>query len=239
VGASCRGWCYVSDRAYGSLVSEDRAIARAATDFVVTTTEQQEVLMQIEIDGQPKPVLALTTKKAVALGDLHSMCDDLKTVRQYLAAVQRVAPEDLFARRGMTEAAVIAYGRCHMNGRSSTDSKTTRRRFPTRVLTQLSEEQAALHSRVMDMRNWEVGHRVGAGQRAIVLAYADALDGPPRGIVRILHQRSMEAADLDGLDELCQHLLQLLTALSHQEEAAVYDELIASFGGAEPPVNAD
>ncbi len=206
----------------------------AGHDHATTTTEivrtprvrifaehkEGEPTASLVIDVGPDRIpLVLTNPEAHALADTLSLCVDLAFVveacRRLDEELARPEPErDTTVTRALWDAAVVAYGRGFGSGRGF--GGTTRRRVPDAALATLAPAEREVHDELLQARNQHVAHRVGEGQRAIVVA---TLAAPPaeRGIEN-LFPINIDAGGSKKISETRQIASRLLSWLEKEQE---------------------
>ncbi len=174
-------------------------------------------------DGQPLPTTPLTDKQAVDLADLRSMASDLDRVLRYCDELDRFDEhQEPVVRTAIAEAAVMTYGRCHISGKSSAHRRT-RRVCPKTLIDDLPPELREAHERVMELRNREVGHKVGAGEHCAVLAVQHQPSGPVVQVATMLTSFLFDR--VEGLRELATEVLQRVRELDAREEVELMKRL--------------
>jgi len=116
----------------------------------------------------------------------------------------------------------MTYGRCHISGKSSAHRRA-RRVLPKTLIDDLPPQLREAHELVMELRNREVGHRVGAGEHFAVLAVQEQPGGP---VVQVATVRTSFTFDrVNGLRELATEVLQRVHQLDVREEAELMKRL--------------
>lgn len=165
--------------------------------------------------GAPAHLTKVTGRDAGDLGDLSSIVDDLERV---VALCERLDVGDLddLVGSAVWEAAVVAYGRCVLRGRTS-HGKGERRKIPNEVLAARSPELLAQHEKVKaQYRGEHVGHRVGPGEQVLIQAIREAPGQPAIG-VHFLTARLSRPTDHGELRALAEDLLSRLRPLFDRE----------------------
>lgn len=113
------------------------------------------------VDARDKPELA----------DLASLFPDLlmaAMAAHHLSDPAIQGGEHIFLRRACWEAALVAYGRCFHQGRGP--SRRSRRTLEDLVET-LPADLQLVHSRLLTLRNKEIGHSVAGSSSQVVSLY--------------------------------------------------------------------
>jgi hypothetical protein len=173
--------------------------------------------------GAPAHLTKVTGRDAGDLGDLSSIINDLERV---VALCDRLDAGDLddLASSAVWEAAVVAYGRCVLRGKTS-QGKGERRKIPSDVLAARSPALLAQHQKVKaEYRGEHVGHRVGPGEQMLIEAIREA-EGQPAIGVHVTTVRLMRPTDHGDLRALAEDLLSRLRPLFDRERDALVRKL--------------
>ena len=131
---------------------------------------------------------------------------------------------DDLASSAVWEAAVVAYGRCVLRGKTS-QGKGERRKIPSDVLAARSPALLAQHQKVKaEYRGEHVGHRVGPGEQMLIEAIREA-EGQPAIGVHVTTVRLMRPTDHGDLRALAEDLLSRLRPLFDRERDALVRKL--------------
>lgn len=157
------------------------------------------------------------------LGDLQSIMDDLERAIDLCDRLDAPDLDDLVA-SALWEAAVLAYGRCFNNGKTS-QGKGPRRKVPNDVLSGRPPELIEIHRRVTnEYRGEHVGHRVGPGEQLVFEAVRKAPNSPVVGL-NSLSVRMTRPDDHADLRRVAEDLLGRLRPVFHRERDALIHSL--------------
>jgi len=116
--------------------------------------------------------------KVNGLRDYASVWVDLLHVGQVLHLRDEMTPgtnaQEIFTRRALWEAVVVAYGRCFATGQRQTNVRD--------LIAQLAEPLRACHQEIIDLRNGQVAH---SGQARTEVVAARAVIDPVGNVMGI------------------------------------------------------
>jgi hypothetical protein len=139
--------------------------------------------------GKPCPAFLLTDPESGRLADLFSISEELKAVMGIFEQVEHLLTE--FERstdaneqltltgivRALTDAGIIAYGRCFARGRSAF-GHGTRHAIPQEIIDALPAELREVHELAVNLRHQNVAHRLDDNAQSRVVAILQPIETP-------------------------------------------------------------